>query len=795
MRFTLFLIVLFTQKLLAQEGRNLPLGAWRYHTPYTEAFGLERLGDRVFAATPSGLFSYHLEDQSIGILNKVNGLTDVGLTAMSKHPTQPILMVGYENGTLDLIENNRIINLKDIFLANIQGSKRINSIRMSGNRAYVSGDFGIAIMNIRRREVIQSNLNLGAQGNSIRVLDCVPFQDSVYALTAEGLKGISIRADFKNTTLWKTYSGANGLPADPNAFYKIDSLNNELIVTTSAGLFFKNKNSDLFTWRLILGELKRSLRFINGKYILCLRDNVLEYDANFSSPPARLDGIYYKKISRPSDVYYTGNLKFISDLDNGLLLINGADTTQILPNSPRFSGGLSLYSYKNEVLFLPGGYSYPTGANQSNNFNGFAIFKENVWRTYKPGLQPNVPIIKDYVHAFFHTPSQKLYLSSFGNGIVEKKEDNYFLLNDRNTNGGLCNVIFSDCIWNKEDPNDAPLDSAYVRISSSIIDVFGNLWATNYEGRNGSIRVRSAADGSWRRILLPYSNQGFPLEILADQNNCKWVRMAPLRENGNAGIWVLNGDGSRRLELNTNSTQGRLPSNDVYDIKEDKSGYIWVGTGKGLAVFYNPINAFALNGISASTPIFPPEAGRPVLENDVVTAIEIDGSNRKWVGTRNNGLWLFNADITKQIQHFTTRNSPLPSDNILDIAINKPTGEVFIVTERGLVSYQSDASEKLDDLGNPLPNECSGQDLVVFPNPVKKEFSGLIAINGLANNATVKVVTASGKLVYETNSKGGMATWNGRTYDGKKAQPGIYLILASTADGTTNCFTKLAIVD
>ena len=194
-------------------------------------------------------------------------------------------------------------------------------------------------------------------------------------------------------------------------------------------------------------------------------------------------------------------------------------------------------------------------------------------------------------------------------------------------------------------------------------------------------------------------------------------------------------------------------------------------------------------------PIFPPEAGRPVLENEVITSIEIDGSNRKWVGTKSNGIWLFNPDITKLISHFTVENSPLISNLVYDIAINKPTGELFIATDKGCISYQTDANENIDASGNLVGSECANQNVSVFPNPVKKGFGGLIAVSGLANNSRVKFVTSSGKLVYETNSKGGMATWNGFTYDGKRANPGIYIILASSEEGAANCFSKLAILD
>jgi hypothetical protein len=408
-----------------------------------------------------------------------------------------------------------------------------------------------------------------------------------------------------------------------------------------------------------------------------------------------------------------------------------------------------------------------------------------------------MPLAKDITHSFFDPTEQQLYLSTFGYGILTLNKDNEFgILNDSTTNGGLCNIFVPDCIYNATDPDEGGIvGSTYIRITSSAKDMAGNFWATCFNNKRGSVRYRSAIDQSWNIITLPSSNDEFPMEIVPDQFNNKWVRMAPGMMSDNAAIWVLDSKGEKKIKLTSETSYGSLPSNDIYDIKEDKSGYIWVGSSKGLAVFYNPGNAFFQGGITASTPIFPPEAGRPVLENEVVTCIEIDGANRKWVGTKGSGVWLFNEDITQVVKQFNTSNSPLISNFIYDIVVNKMTGEVFFATDKGLISFQGDATENLDEQGKPLGNGCDESRIKTFPNPVPKNFDGLIAVQGLAPNSEVRFVTTSGKLLYKTTAKGAMATWNGYTYDGKKAPPGIYLMLASSPDGTSSCTGKIAILD
>jgi hypothetical protein len=461
-----------------------------------------------------------------------------------------------------------------------------------------------------------------------------------------------------------------------------------------------------------------------------------------------------------------------------------------------FSEAFSLSTFRDKVVLHAGGYTYPTGNQSNNNTAGFAIFSGNDWKSYNRQTSPAIPRVKDITHSFFDPADQQLYLSTFGYGILTLNDkDEFGILNDSTTQGGLCNIFIPDCIYNATDPSEANLGNTYIRVTSSSKDAKGNLWATCFNNKRGSVRYRSFTDQSWKTITLPSANDEFPMEVISDQSNNKWVRMAPGMLSDNAAIWVLDAEGNKKLRLTSDPNSGALPSNEVYCIKEDKSGYIWVGTTKGLAVFYNPYNAFFDNGISASTPIFPPEAGRPVLENEVVTSIEIDGANRKWVGTKNSGIWLFNEDISQVIKQFNTSNSPLISNFIYDIVVNKMTGEVFFATDKGLISYQGDATENLDELGKALGNACDEKNIRVFPNPVPKDFEGSIAVQGLPPNAEVRFVSPSGKLMYKTTAKGSMATWNGYTYDGKKAAAGIYLILSSSPDGQAGCTSKIAILD
>lgn len=138
------------------------------------------------------------------------------------------------------------------------------------------------------------------------------------------------------------------------------------------------------------------------------------------------------------------------------------------------------------------------------------------------------------------------------------------------------------------------------------------------------------------------------------------------------------------------------------------------------------------------------------------------------------------SDGTKQLLNFNTSNSPLPSNYISSIAIDEKSGEVFFGTEKGIISYRGDATE-----GGEV---CD--DYLVFPNPVKHDYYGPIAIRGLLENADVKITDVAGNLVYHAIANGGQAIWNGNNFSGERVKTGVYTVFVSNSDGSQTCVTK-----
>ena len=194
-------------------------------------------------------------------------------------------------------------------------------------------------------------------------------------------------------------------------------------------------------------------------------------------------------------------------------------------------------------------------------------------------------------------------------------------------------------------------------------------------------------------------------------------------------------------------------------------------------IFFMPVRLFVPRNDGS-------DKGDLLLGTETVTSIEVDGANRKWLGTKNGGVFLVSDDGQTQIHSFNTDNSPLLSNSVTDIAIDENTGEVFFATFNGIISYISDATG---------PDQAFN-DVYVFPNPVRPEYQGKIVINGLIENTYVKITDLNGNLVYETMSQGGRAVWDGNNFRGDRVSTGIYLVFCTNEDGSQTHMTKLMFI-
>jgi hypothetical protein len=237
--------------------------------------------------------------------------------------------------------------------------------------------------------------------------------------------------------------------------------------------------------------------------------------------------------------------------------------------------------------------------------------------------------------------------------------------------------------------------------------------------------------------------------------------------------------------IGTSAGSGSLPSSYVNTLAIDNDGEIWIGTDKGPVVFYSSYSIMNETSYDAQS-ILIEEAGtlQYLLENEIIKDIAVDGANRKWMATQGGGLFLLSKEGTETIYSFSETNSPLFSDKVNSLAINQVSGEVFIATDKGILGFKSTATSPVNEFG----------DLVVYPNPVRPEYQGNIALKGMMNNSEVKIIDASGNHIKTIFSNGGQAVWDGLDKNNQLVGSGVYYFLATSEDGYSKAKSKILVI-
>ncbi len=417
----------------------------------------------------------------------------------------------------------------------------------------------------------------------------------------------------------------------------------------------------------------------------------------------------------------TNGVIWVATSQKGLLQNQNNAVRAISPTSPQFGIYPKLFATAENIVALP------------VQNNGFDVFSSQKWTS-------------------FNLPTNTTAATRLADGRIAI-----------GTKGGL--------LIKNQDNSLEKIANGPTNITDLTTDRDGNVWActtpTDFVSPNLFVLKPSNV---WQSFLIPSRQL---TNILIDDNNYKW-----LITSNNDGIWVFDDKTNRTKQLTTNQNSGNLPSNVVNTFSKDRDGAIWIGTDRGVVVFDN--SSVFNTVVNAYTPIF---ERRKLLAAEFITSFAVDGGNNKWIGTRN-GLFRFGTDGTTLLDQFNEQNCPLPSSTILSLAIEPTSGEIFVSTDKGLVSYQAAASE---------PNATLSQ-IRIFPNPVRPDFNGLVGIKGLSENDIVKITNLAGRLVFETRSQGGVASWNLTDYQGNRAESGIYLVLVSDAIGQESVVGKLAVV-
>jgi len=768
------LIIAFLSLLYISTVAQVGIHQWREHLPYNNGLSVSKAKNRVYCSTNLSLFYLNLTDNSLNRLNKINGLSDINFSLIKYHKSTDNLIIAYTNGNIDILKNDIIYNMSDIKRKNIIGSKKINNITFKDNLAYLSLDFGIVVLDPVKREILDT-WYIGSEGSYIQVYD-FDYNDSIFvASTESGIYYAPING--VNHAFYENWTKDTLLPNPDGRYNTASFYKDKLVVNCTKNVFDSDsvfiKENNVWTYfnqenslpKYAIKSYGDTLVFVNYNgfkyYYNDLSESFIGYTYN------QADGIH--DVPYPRDIIRTADGKFfIADLNHGL--VYNYKTWGFRYYSPEGPQNADVFAMdiQNSNLWVASG-----GINQSwNNVyskKGIYSFIDEHWKSINKLNNSAFDTISDVVAvAVDPLNSNKVYFGTWGKGLIEV-ENNEVKNIYQNHNSAISSA--------DNRPN-------YYAIKGLAFDDQNNLWLTNSATSNGLVVKKT--DGTWQSFSLsPYVVDNFISDLVIDHNNQKWIIIPPAK-----GIIVYNDNNTientaddRIRLLNTNSSNGGLHDSHILSIAVDRDGQIWVGTIKGVAVFYSPENVFNSEYDLQAQQIYVEEAGisQYLLESEEVNCIAVDGANNKWFGTKNSGVFYMSEDGSKQIYHFTEENSPLLSNNIYAITVDNKSGEVFFGTEKGIVSFRNVATEAKENSLNAK----------VYPNPVKESYNGPIAIKNLSRDANVKITDLNSNVVFEGFAEGGQIIWNGTNLNGNRVSTGVYLVFISNEDGSQTMVSKI----
>jgi ligand-binding sensor domain-containing protein len=758
-------------------GQNRQLGTWRMHLAYDISNKVCDAGDKVYSAAEKGIFSYEKATGIIRTYDKASGLNDIGIKTINYDAATKILAIAYTNSNIDLIYNGTdVYNIPDIKNAVSTGSISVYDISFYSGKAYVSSDVGISVIDLNKKEITNTYI-IGSTGGQISVYATSTDGANIYAATAEGVKYAPfLSANLQDFNVWKLFGPAQHLPAKKATMVRCFNSKVYTVIPSS------NDNDTLYQYDgtkwapafYTAPDFITSLEVVNN----CLYFTIWDSLEGFNGWNGKIDVsgnltvVQTQNHGKPFSWLESNGVSWEADCYNGLYKNTGGSLELIIPDGPFRSDAFGLDVYDGTINVAPGGVD--DSWLNVNNVNGLYIYDRTKWHSYDLNNTPALSGWQDVICARTVPATGKTYFGSFWAGVAEYDPNNKtFKRYDQYTGNSTL--------------EGAQGDLSRTRISAMTSDDYGNLWISNAGGLKPLKLLKP--DGTWKEFSLPYYNI-LMQRMIIDQNGQLW---APLKTQSNSNgilVWSYNGtiddpsDDVARI-LGTGAGNGGLPDVFVHCIAEDKDGNIWAGTNQGIATFYCPGSVLTSNGCDADQ-IKVVQDGYVgyLFGTESVRAIAVDAANRKWVGTTN-GLWLISADGKTQLLKFNKDNSPMPANQVTDIAIDDKTGEVFIATTNGLISYQGDAMGECTD--------CNGA--LVYPNPVKPDYTGPIAIKGLVDGAYVKITDAAGVLVYQGKANGSQMIWDGKGYNGIRVKSGVYIVFSSTDLGKQKKVAKILVAN
>lgn len=739
----------------------------------------------IYGAAENAIFSYDTTTGDTEKLTTVQGLSGETISSISYSSDKGLLVIGFENGLLQVYEesNKEFITVVDIIEKTSipVTKKRINHINIFSSNAYISTNYGISVYNLNKRE-FKDTYFIGDGGAQTEVNQTAVLDDYIYTALPSGIK----KAEVSNPNLvdynqWETIDNSNWL--------SLTSFNNKIYAVSSTNELFEIEN-DTIEFKVKYDIPFKKIKSIASSNLLSIvtTEEAFLYDNN-------LDEVAYIKTSEDLDTDFTSisfdnNYIYIGTTETRDLGISGlgvlkiprnnlSSTNKISPTSPLSNNIFKITVKNGQIWETYGGYSSAYGWEGGTRKSGYSHFKDDTWtNTNYSELEKNIenPWFLTFV-AVNPFDLTDVYISSYFSGVINIKNNQI------------------QTLYNKENSTLIPFIPGGYLVNASFFDENGAFWVTNARVDNS---LNKFENGEWETINL---NSIIPIA----ENNNGFSSITKNDENylylGTSNYGIIGYDINNNKLVNISGKEQGLPSDIVSQITIDQKKNVWVGTYKGLRVMYNQ-NEFFNNPNYKLENIVIEEDGvaKELLYQQTITDIVVDGSNNKWISTLSTGVFFLTEDGQKTIAHFTTNNSPLPTNDVLDLEFDETTGLIYMSTNKGLVSFNSGSSIAKKTL----------DEAFIYPNPVRPTFNiatDKIKIKNISENANIKITDITGNLVAEAQTRinqkykgfnleidGGTAFWNGKNLVGTTIASGVYIVLISDLDSEETKTLKIMVI-
>lgn len=762
---------------------NLPIlpvsaqiGTWKVYPAYTVSSSNLPVGNRMYSIMEGKLMAYDIEDGSIITFDWLQQLSDVTVSFIRYSSEARRIIIVYDNGNVDLLsteDDNDVINLAQLKNSLI-ARKTINYVQVKGSMAYLCTEFGLVVVDMAQgliRDSYELNLNVTA---------CALSDKYLFIGTTTGLWRGALKENLKDKSNW----------IQLNTSFRaqhMETFGGMVWIHVDNYLFIMN--DDEATWTTLqnatLNPTPQYMTVSDGKLIIGNAKDIYIYENENKVTHLTGNANWQCVTTRGSEYWVSEGMKGLQSYK-----LNGTNfeltRSNLHPNSPLHDYSFHL-RWAGDKLMVAGGNRHYTIV--SRDGTAMILDSDGTWKSFD--------------NALVQTKFPKEHWLDVSNIVQDPNDENHFYAGT--CRSGIFEFSGTECIGHFGIEN-SPLQSIlpnsgnpqyYVVGDGLQYDSNGNLWVLNCtEGRaDTTIRILRP-NGTWTGIPCPEIKKASTVDnIFFDSRGWAWLNS---RRMDARGVFMLDYNGTienskddrRWLSAKIVNQDGTTYAPDeFYYINEDLDGSIWVCTNQGPFRITTPEN-FASSDFTYEQVKVARNDGSGLadylLSGLVTQCVSFDGAGRKWFGTANNGAYLVSEDCQEEIAHFTTENSPLPSDNVYDIAIHPTTGRVFFATEKGLCSYLSDASEGASSLEK--------DNIYAFPNPVEPDYNGPIGIRGLVKDSEVKIVSATGQLIYSGTSNGGTFTWNGCNRFGNRVSSGVYIVIANTPDGDHAATTKITVI-